>query len=493
MYSCYACLPVFLFFFFQAEDGIRDAQESRGLGDVYKRQLCVLELLQIHGLVPWVWEIRMRFARVRGDPGISAYVSLLLAMLALEIPFSAAAPMFFADPIGAIAGKAGSRFLGAAGNPRWYGQKTVLGSMAVGLVTLVTLSPALGPWPRIGIAIVAVLAEAVGGQYDNLVLGTVVVLSQRVLTADLPLLGLLAQWGTTLMVPRDFPSSLFFGLCVYTAAHKFVGGVPHLLLPGQGEVCFLAARLSRARVGLGDRILITAVSLGVTYFWIPGGSWSSLLGRFPSFSIGPGWLQAHELAAAGFGISWGSSPAGPGSIVHRDRHRLLGLACFGVAWVGSGLVLSQSSFFRSQTLVFVCGGAIRFAGGQDRFAGLNPLGIHGAIVLWLWLLVAVCLCPAVARMDVYNGGDDAVGEEIFWRCTMIKLLLSVAHDGFSVPRDHILHRLVDARAYKLGEAALLLYFGCPPSWVICDAVQSISQCVCQIHLFLAALDRPTCE
>ena len=31
----------FHFFFFQAEDGIRDAQESRGLGDVYKRQqLC---------------------------------------------------------------------------------------------------------------------------------------------------------------------------------------------------------------------------------------------------------------------------------------------------------------------------------------------------------------------------------------------------------------------------------------------------------------------
>eukprot|EP00658_Telonema_sp_P-2_P072715 TRINITY_DN6181_c0_g1_i2.p2 TRINITY_DN6181_c0_g1~~TRINITY_DN6181_c0_g1_i2.p2 ORF type:complete len:112 (-),score=24.37 TRINITY_DN6181_c0_g1_i2:549-884(-) len=29
---------MFFFFFFQAEDGIRDAQESRGLGDVYKRQ-----------------------------------------------------------------------------------------------------------------------------------------------------------------------------------------------------------------------------------------------------------------------------------------------------------------------------------------------------------------------------------------------------------------------------------------------------------------------
>ena len=38
------CVLVF-FFFFQEEDGIRDAQESRGLGDVYKRQL----LLTIDG------------------------------------------------------------------------------------------------------------------------------------------------------------------------------------------------------------------------------------------------------------------------------------------------------------------------------------------------------------------------------------------------------------------------------------------------------------
>ena len=29
----------YVIFFFQAEDGIRDAQESRGLGDVYKRQV----------------------------------------------------------------------------------------------------------------------------------------------------------------------------------------------------------------------------------------------------------------------------------------------------------------------------------------------------------------------------------------------------------------------------------------------------------------------
>ncbi len=31
-------LDVLCFFFFQAEDGIRDLVRSRGLGDVYKRQ-----------------------------------------------------------------------------------------------------------------------------------------------------------------------------------------------------------------------------------------------------------------------------------------------------------------------------------------------------------------------------------------------------------------------------------------------------------------------
>ena len=33
------CFFFYVFFFFQAEDGIRDLVRSRGLGDVYKRQL----------------------------------------------------------------------------------------------------------------------------------------------------------------------------------------------------------------------------------------------------------------------------------------------------------------------------------------------------------------------------------------------------------------------------------------------------------------------
>ena len=40
-------------FLFQAEDGIRDAQESRGLGDVYKRQLYLKVQVAYGSLKKW--------------------------------------------------------------------------------------------------------------------------------------------------------------------------------------------------------------------------------------------------------------------------------------------------------------------------------------------------------------------------------------------------------------------------------------------------------
>eukprot|EP00658_Telonema_sp_P-2_P080490 TRINITY_DN8018_c0_g1_i1.p1 TRINITY_DN8018_c0_g1~~TRINITY_DN8018_c0_g1_i1.p1 ORF type:complete len:308 (+),score=54.76 TRINITY_DN8018_c0_g1_i1:92-1015(+) len=42
------CFWLYFFFFFQAEDGIRDAQESRGLGDVYKRQVMTMYVQNLH-------------------------------------------------------------------------------------------------------------------------------------------------------------------------------------------------------------------------------------------------------------------------------------------------------------------------------------------------------------------------------------------------------------------------------------------------------------
>ena len=45
------CVCVCVFFFLQGEDGIRDAQESRGLGDVYKRQELELPAVQVGDIV----------------------------------------------------------------------------------------------------------------------------------------------------------------------------------------------------------------------------------------------------------------------------------------------------------------------------------------------------------------------------------------------------------------------------------------------------------
>ena len=42
MCVCVVCVLCFVFFF-QAEDGIRDLVRSRGLGDVYKRQILAPE------------------------------------------------------------------------------------------------------------------------------------------------------------------------------------------------------------------------------------------------------------------------------------------------------------------------------------------------------------------------------------------------------------------------------------------------------------------
>ena len=65
-FCCFFFVFFFFFFFFQAEDGIRDAQESRGLGDVYKRQ--VLPRPMVAGEGP-LEEVRAILAdvRQRGD------------------------------------------------------------------------------------------------------------------------------------------------------------------------------------------------------------------------------------------------------------------------------------------------------------------------------------------------------------------------------------------------------------------------------------------
>ena len=57
------------FFFFQAEDGIRDLVRSRGLGDVYKRQ--AVEHVEVHGPLHQHWQVGVDVGReVRGRSGV---------------------------------------------------------------------------------------------------------------------------------------------------------------------------------------------------------------------------------------------------------------------------------------------------------------------------------------------------------------------------------------------------------------------------------------
>ena len=69
-------------FFFQAEDGIRDVERSRGLGDVYKRQVYLLRFpifyttfysrsIEIH-YTPAFYILRLPFTSLR-----SASISLM--------------------------------------------------------------------------------------------------------------------------------------------------------------------------------------------------------------------------------------------------------------------------------------------------------------------------------------------------------------------------------------------------------------------------------
>ena len=53
----------FCFFFFQAEDGIRDLVRSRGLGDVYKRQPIGRKVRGAHP----AWKLCESSARFRVD------------------------------------------------------------------------------------------------------------------------------------------------------------------------------------------------------------------------------------------------------------------------------------------------------------------------------------------------------------------------------------------------------------------------------------------
>ena len=108
------------------------------------------------------------------DVGITIYLCLVFVWVFLGQNLRIMAPMFLADPAGSVVGKWLSLHFPDQ-NYKWFAEKTIGGSSAVFLVTLVCLYRPRKPLPRIGVAALAALGEAVGGAYDNLVIGLIVI------------------------------------------------------------------------------------------------------------------------------------------------------------------------------------------------------------------------------------------------------------------------------------------------------------------------------
>merc|ERR1712025_263833 len=113
---------------------------------------------------------RFRYSSAR-DVGISVYLVIVMIFFLQRIPLEIIKPVFFADPLGAVVGR-GLTMLGVF-NPKWIGEKTVGGSSAVFLSTLLTLIH--GRWlEKLLISLIVTIVEGLSKQYDNLFITFVV-------------------------------------------------------------------------------------------------------------------------------------------------------------------------------------------------------------------------------------------------------------------------------------------------------------------------------
>ncbi|KAF4672588.1 hypothetical protein FOL47_000339 [Perkinsus chesapeaki] len=109
-----------------------------------------------------------------GDIGISVYLTIVGFWFYLEFPVAVLAPIFFADPSGAVIGKWATRNMPKY-NPAWVGKKTVIGSLAVFVVTFLTLYRPRSFIPRLMTSLTTMLVEGFGGKFDNLYIAMVVI------------------------------------------------------------------------------------------------------------------------------------------------------------------------------------------------------------------------------------------------------------------------------------------------------------------------------
>lgn len=130
----------------------------------------VISTLVMHFGTP----LKFRFSRNK-DVGITGYLLLVGCFFYTRTPVDVIMPVFFADPAGAIVGRFAAKYLPVR-NPKWIGEKTVLGSLAVFFVTFFTLIFG-NTIERLVIAFTITIAEGYALDYDNIIVAFVVILS----------------------------------------------------------------------------------------------------------------------------------------------------------------------------------------------------------------------------------------------------------------------------------------------------------------------------
>lgn len=101
------------------------------------------------------------------DKGVIAYNILAGGWVLSGFPLRALAPMFYADPLGAIVGR-------MVKSPRWIRNKTVAGSLAVFLATFLS-AHTVAFSHRLLLACCCTLLEGLGGDYDNVTMSCALV------------------------------------------------------------------------------------------------------------------------------------------------------------------------------------------------------------------------------------------------------------------------------------------------------------------------------
>ena len=127
-----------------------------------------------------VWEVipfQFRYSRSK-DIGISMYLVIVVMFFYTQMPLHIIQPVFYADPMGAIVGKALTKLIPSF-NPQWIGKKTVGGTLAVFITSIITLTYGT-LYQKILIGMVSALVEAISLDYDNIMIAAVVIAGYKI-------------------------------------------------------------------------------------------------------------------------------------------------------------------------------------------------------------------------------------------------------------------------------------------------------------------------